>query len=161
MIDREKVILGLEKCTEHGFNCGVKGKGCPYYDWKYNDAETGDCIDRLMLDALDLLKEDEKRIANYRRWHENQKNTIKELLKAQEPRVLTDSDFADNSNIDSQGLLPAWIEYRRDTDEWAEYWEEDADEWTSVRITNYKGEGYRCWTSKPTDEQRRATPWLT
>ena len=38
-------------------------------------------------DALELLKEDKKRIADYQRWHENQKNTIKELLNAQKQIV--------------------------------------------------------------------------
>ena len=81
-----------------------------------------------------------------------------ELLKAQEPSVMNDIDFINNPNIDSQGFLPAWIEYRRDG-EWLEYWDDTDDEWSSVRADNYKGEGYRCWTSRPTDEQRSEIPW--
>lgn len=89
MDKREKVIKGLERCIEkldtvidkaHGFNCTV----CPYYQ---------DCEDAgylvglpLMRDALERLKLDEKWMADYRRWHENQKNTIKKLLKEQEAR---------------------------------------------------------------------------
>jgi len=49
------------------------------------------------------------------------------LLKAQEPRVMNDIDFISNPNIDSQGFLPAWIEYRRDG-EWLEYWDDTDDE---------------------------------
>ena len=80
-MDREKVIKGLEKLIDtavcvaiHDADC----KSCPYIS-------VNGCIDQIHKDALELLKENEKQIADYRRWHENQKNTIGELLKAQEP----------------------------------------------------------------------------
>ena len=82
-MDREKVIKGLECCLAVT-KCGI----CPYNDekelWCGNN-------NTLLEDALELLKKDEKRIADYQRWHENQKNTIKELLKAKEavePKML-------------------------------------------------------------------------
>lgn len=81
MADREKVIKGLEHCTNHAFDC-FDMDGCPYDNGTGNDRL---CMDNLMRDAQELLKEDEKWIANYRRRHENQKNTTGELLKAQEP----------------------------------------------------------------------------
>ena len=71
------------------------------------------------------------------------------LLKAQEPRIVTEADF---KNADEAGYIPAWCE-EKDTDE--VYCEciligalEDA-----------KLGHMRWWTSRPTDEQREATPW--
>ena len=69
-------------------------------------------------------------------------------------------EYFDNSpDKDSNGCLVAWVEYRRD-EEWAEYWEDTRDEWSVIRRDDfYSGESYRFWTSRPTDEQREATPW--
>lgn len=80
------------------------------------------------------------------------------LLKDQEPRLITSAYFENNLNLDAEGLLPAWIEYRRDG-EWAGYWEGTHDEWSVVSKTSIEGEGYRCWTAKPTAEQRKAAKW--
>ena len=129
---REKVIEALEACVLKDPDDSRDCKNCPRCN--YGAFITNSCINGVMVDA-------------------------QELLKAQEPRVLTDADFINNPNCDSKGFLPAWIEYRRDTDEWAKYWQDDDDEWTTVKIDNYKGEGYRCWTSKPSEEQRKAVAW--
>ena len=71
------------------------------------------------------------------------------LLKAQEPRLVTAEDFA---NADEWGYLPVWTE------------EKNGDLYCecipSVAVTDddYASQ-YRHWTSRPTDEQREATPW--
>ena len=52
MPDREKVIKGLEMCTSQG-KCSPDN--CTYYDRP--DNASGICWDRLMTDALALLKE--------------------------------------------------------------------------------------------------------
>ena len=53
MVNREKVIKGLELCTERSLDCAAY---CPYinasHDWMT-------CTDVLMTDALALLKEQE------------------------------------------------------------------------------------------------------
>ena len=82
----------------------------------------------------------------------------RDVLSMLKPRLLTDADFIDNPNVDSEGNLPAWIEYRRDED-WAEYWDDTKDEWAIVRKTNFKATGYRCWNAKPSKEQMEATEW--
>ena len=137
-MDRDKVIKGMECCIDYAQRVkdlinGVPCDGCPYVALKPIAVGQGDCIDSLFKDAL-------------------------ALLKAQEPRVMTAADFDNNPNTDSQGFLPAWIEYRRD-DEWGEYWADDDDEWTSVRADNFEGYGYRCWTSRPTKAEREAVKW--
>ena len=50
MINREKVIKGLEICKEINYCCSE----CPYYD---RDAEMGCHCNELMADALEQLKE--------------------------------------------------------------------------------------------------------
>ena len=80
------------------------------------------------------------------------------LLKAQEPRLLTADDFVNNPDVDHDGFLPAWIEYRRDGD-WDEYWEGQPDEWGVCRADRLVYETMRYWTSRPTKEQMEATPW--
>ncbi len=71
------------------------------------------------------------------------------LLKAQEPRLVTESDF---DGADEYGYLPVWTE------------EKDGDMYCEcipkVAITDPDGiEVLRYWTSRPTDAQREATPW--
>ena len=71
------------------------------------------------------------------------------LLKAQEPRLVTESDF---DGADEYGYIPVWTE-EKDGDM---YWECIP----KVAITCPDGiVVLRYWTSCPTDEQREATPW--
>lgn len=152
-MDREKVIKGLEcyLSMRRGEKIVCKAEYCPYWG---EDDDTGFIICdnyQIEADALELLKEDENRIANYRRWHENQKNTIKELLKAQKPRLVTESDF---DGADIYGYIPVWTE-EKDGDM---YWECIP----KAAITDPDGIGVlRYWTSRPTDEQSEAIPWMT
>ena len=70
-------------------------------------------------------------------------------LKAQEPRLVTESDF---NGADEYGYIPVWTE-EKDGDM---YWECIP----KVAITDPDGiEVLRYWTSRPTDEQREAEPW--
>ena len=54
MIDREKVIKGLEHCIAEGKDC----RGCIYYEQMINEKESCAC----RADALALLKEQQKNI---------------------------------------------------------------------------------------------------
>jgi hypothetical protein len=71
-------------------------------------------------------------------------------------RVMTVDDFIDNTDADSEGFLPVWVEYRRDG-EWADYWDDQPDEWSTA--DGISDDGYRVWTARPTEEQMKATPW--
>ncbi len=76
MLDREKVIKGLEICTadipiENGMHKDDMCQKCPYHNEKY-----AYCFEKnkLMQDALALLKEQEERIKKFeleRSWDEN------------------------------------------------------------------------------------------
>lgn len=81
------------------------------------------------------------------------------LVEAQKPHVMTSNDFKNNPNVDNEGYLPAWVEYRR-TDGWDEYWEDQSDEWASIRAeTTEPHESRRYWTGKPTQAQMEETLW--
>ena len=75
------------------------------------------------------------------------------LLKAQEPRVMTPQDFDGNPMKDQYGNLPCWLESREPlvASNWCR-WNED--DFIRPMMRNF-----RPWTSRPTDEQREATPW--
>ena len=66
-MNREKVIKGLEICSEHG---SWHGLDCEhneaYKDCPYRGCETG-CIVTIAKDAIALLKEQEATIEQYRK----------------------------------------------------------------------------------------------
>ena len=68
-----------------------------------------------------------------------------ELLKAQEPRLVVKEDF---ENADKYGYLPVYVE-NRDGDM---YWDCITDAALGDTVS-------RFWTTKPTDEQRKAVKW--
>lgn len=68
-------------------------------------------------------------------------------------RLLTDEDFApDNPVLGCYGYRPAWCEYR-DPNRGGEWFIVCNFDVLLTRKDN------RYWTAKPTEEQRRATPW--
>ena len=125
----EKVIKGLECCDGY---CDDE-TGCPYYD----ELEPFDCQEQLRADAI-------------------------AMLKAQEPRVMTEAELRE-----IQCEIPVWIE--------VPFEGYDFGHWVLVGYNHYEYKGakfsfdegaldgmgvkWRCWTSRPTDEQREATPW--
>ena len=74
MINRKKVIKGLEICSEHGSWHGLDCKlNEAYKDCPYRGCETG-CIVTIAKDALTLLKEQDERIKKLeleRSWDEH------------------------------------------------------------------------------------------
>ena len=88
-------------------------------------------------------------------------NRLEELLKAQEPRVMTISDFKDEGVYYLEALPPFVLRpviYRLDYSDPRHYnfvWKYDQFTWN----TDEYGKTWRGWTSRPTDEQREETPW--
>ena len=129
----EKVIKGLEHCTSYGSTCDK----CDYLEHNRNEDDPH-CGDVLMRDALELLKE-------------------------KQPRVLELTEFKES--------MPVWFE-EKDGDIYcvliANYYGFDV----RVLHNNKKYRSYfidwlcdyycidwRCWSAKPTEEQRKAVPW--
>lgn len=83
------------------------------------------------------------------------------LLKAQEPRVMTleeacsaDCVWYDWRTIGVRPAKVSRVPYKTGTYRVQRFG--DIDEWNHA---DEYGEYWRCWTSRPTDEQREATVW--
>ena len=140
MAEPEKVIDGLRRCESYGY---CEDKQCPYYEC------TG-CLELLRSDAL-------------------------ELLKAHEPRVMTLEEV--KNNVDN----PCWFESHGTYMGYEGFWiipyaftawetmyyvfplmqinERGDSHYSELGLPAYN-KTWRCWTSRPTDEQREATPWV-
>lgn len=79
------------------------------------------------------------------------------LLKAQRSRVMTLKEVKQWSETHPHKQNPIWIEFqpKRGTDGWR------VCLFNSEILTWCKNNEARCWTSQPTDEQRKAVPWNT
>lgn len=139
MIDaekREKAIKGLEICTNPG-SCSER---CPYYHIEITE---GSCDYFLLTDALALLREQEARVL-----------TLDEVLNAE--------DFV-WAEIWTPGDRRWCLIYARINksiyDDILMFHEDSGFGWTRL-VSNYnmKG-GWRCWSARPTEEQRMNTPW--
>lgn len=134
MTDMENVIKGLECCVMGG-GCGA----CPYYS-KKDCPGLSPISETLMKDAL-------------------------RLLKAQEPRAITlaeleYTEIAYAEDKDKTDIIPVLVKGRR-YDRFAMVKGHLGDGTSHVfhpSIYDY-GKRWRCWTARPTDEQREAVPW--
>lgn len=139
MTDREKVIKGLECCLGKGQKRGMC-EDCPY------DTNAGRMKCNLGDMHVDALA----------------------LLKAQEPRVMTISRV-----LNLKGSTPVWLE---DVDKkdiigalfMRNYTGTKCVDFAIVRdweferiVADYMDYGvrWRCWTSRPDQATREATPW--
>lgn len=128
MIDREKVIKGLECCIKRDPDDKTRCDECPY---------GGACLNRLKSDALALLKAQQPRVMTLEEVHEG------DVMWFDSPGnfIMRPVICVMHDKGDSSYLVFAW---QYGTFTW--------------RISDY-GIGWRCWASRPTDEQREATPW--
>ena len=137
MISREKVIKGLECCMSGQ----PEGLGCDRVPCPYNDIE--DCEGALHYDAL-------------------------ALLKAQEPHVMTIDDMRDLKRGDfaiieqiSGNIVPVIIEENIELNNDLLVLQVVAS-MGKQRVNadyEYYGKTWRCWTSEPSDEMRKAVKW--
>lgn len=131
MTDREKVIKTIEICYTSGHNCTE----CPFFS-------EDDCNDKLMHDALSLLKAQEPRVMTLEevKRHNNQGGCV----WFEQPTYNAVASFArqdeECTEIISPYILGEPINHG--------YWSN----------SNYS-HTWRCWTSRPTDEQREAVKW--
>lgn len=135
--DRGKTIKAIEICYTLGHNCTE----CPLFS-------EDDCNDKLMRDALSLLKEQEPRVM-----------TLEEVIGhySLPPVVLDDLDWQEDY---LQDIAPLYFDFPGDDDPWAVHWRGYQE--VRKHLKDWKasyGQNWRCWTSRPTGEQRKATPW--
>lgn len=130
MPDREKVIKGLEHVVEV-FDGRITG---PWYEgWM-----------RLTKDALALLKAQEPRVMTLGELRECVTYWIEDETGHIVPETIMDITGKDIMTIPVVHL----------TNGYAPIITKTTDGYNSKRFT-----GWRCWTSRPTDEQREAVKW--
>lgn len=131
---REKVINGLECCS--------KGDCADCDNCTYHGVQTDvPCESTLMRDVLALLKVQEPRVMT---WEEAQANVNEGPFIIMEVRDSTGTEIdygilVGDSYEMSEGSLLTVCEFGLLKDDY--------------------GKRFRCWTSRPTDEQRRAVKW--
>ena len=138
MDKREKVIKGLECCTNSDMSMCLDK--CPYH----TDGCSGGI--KMMRDAL-------------------------ALLKGQEARIMAADELKEYLMINDSGLLSRdqWRELSQRAPLYMEFLDPDKVNWWTVeRLRPWAMESMfwekykidrRCWTSRPTEEQREAVKW--
>ena len=141
MAELDKVLKGLDICGGDEPNC----QNCPYYGEHGNGFG---CETIMQRDAL-------------------------ELLKIHYPRVIGITEITESHNALKEGcvwletkfgaLAPVFVQfpYKGEIRMYSPYYHPAKD--TEINETWWPIESYekiwRCWTFRPTDEQREETPW--
>jgi len=138
MTGREKVIKGMECCS--GISSAYE---CPYQGSEGCD----NCRGNIYLDALSLLKEQEPR-----------------MLQIKEMAFLEIAVFIEtNGDLEGKGTdLFLAIPYiyavsQNMLDGYIAFVDGNTDVY-DLQAIDY-GKLWRCWSARPTDEQREAIPW--
>ena len=144
-MDMAKVIKGLEHCDFGDFDCYEEE--CPYY-------QTHACTDELKYDILDLLKEREPRILSLGEALEG-KNGL-EI----DPCVFVEIKGREDIFIGTVNDVSHY-NYPNSVFDVGECFRIDRS--YSAASKNYLNTDYmktvRCWTHKPSKEQRKAVKW--
>lgn len=133
--EKEKVLHGLSSC---GNDYGIPNI-CEVTECPYREGEVA-CVHNLAREAMML---------------------ISELLKEQEPRVMT---LEEAQALDENSVV--WFENKRIHSIYPRIVRTACStgvEFSDGAVWTYKSDGYntdwRYWTEKPTDEQREAEAW--
>ena len=157
MDKREKVIKGLE-CCSIGLYC--PDEECPYE--KDKEEKQKNCIALLARDALELLKAQEARVMTLDEVKEIGRFEFDNTDRSKETVVWFEKR---NGNSFNGRLAPSRIEYcyhpEYGDDEYCDSVTQyvSGSEVTSRLHCGVYGKYWRCWTQRPTDEQREKVKW--
>ena len=132
-----KAIKGFEKCLDKETDCYREDIGCPYEDECWLSGKNLPTRP-LMEDAFELLKEKQPRVMKL------------EDVKAFE----WDYCYLEEERLPGKEYRSVCGDYALTCITWPCI--------ASMRIQhgdNSYGKKWRCWTAKPTEEQRKAVPW--
>ena len=134
----EKAKKGLACCERRGYCEGH----CPYYE---PEKEALECTSELAHDALALISHLDER--------------IKELSLMQTARIMTLEEAAKSDVCwleirDMDRVMPCRIRWYYNS-YFIKLFEGAPERFTEAEY----GTELRCWTKRPTDEQREAVPW--
>ena len=130
MIDREKVIKGLECCTDY---CDEE-TGCPYY----GDGEAFECEERLRKDAIALLKAQTARVMTLSEMNEKRGRGEAVYYEDRDATYKSQDVFV---VVLDKDLDVVWLK---------------AETYTLAAKMSTMGKTWRCWTRMPTRAQREA-----
>jgi hypothetical protein len=141
MVNREKVIKGANCCITRLKKTGTCGFECPY---KNNPLG---CKVVLLKDVLSIATEQEPRVM-----------TLDEVIKhySLPPVVLDDLNWQEDY---LQDIEPLYFDFPVEDSllvHWRGY--NQAGKYINDWEASY-GQKWRCWTSRPSDEQREAVKW--
>ena len=121
-------------------------------------------IERVLAELDGFRMADEITYAAYSRLHDLI-SELDDLLKAQEPRAMTLEEV-----VKTERNTPIYIDQRYGMYGWDIYDGVDIQAkdivtgapWASNEFWGWDeyGKTWRCWTSRPTDKRRAATPWV-
>lgn len=126
----KKVMDGLECCILHDPDDHARCSKCPY---------DGNCVNRLKMDALELLKAQEPRVL-----------TLEEVKSLQYGHALIETNKKDPIRWLDALLFCKNINFSFDFI--------TLEGRARLLGVEYNKE-WRCWSARPTEEQRKATPW--
>lgn len=133
MSDREKIIAALENCSDPAGKC----RDCPYEECERFEKSISEYPDELIRKAVELLKD-------------------------QEPRVLTLEEVRDEYEVvwlETKYLSPTvcLFDNGESNVDWL-YFVFGSDDSYGMAGRLY-GKNWRCWSARPTDELREAVKW--
>lgn len=147
MADREKVIKGLECCVLRDPDDKQQCDDCPY---RHPDGviTNSPCVNGLMGNALSMLKAQEPRVM-----------TLEEVVAHYSlPPVFPDDLGMQFDYLND--IQPLYFDFPHPEDPWIVHWRkyDEVNKYLDGWKADY-GKTWRCWTSRPTDEQMEAAPW--
>lgn len=177
-VDREKVLWSLSRCA-----CNVPD-ACSDCNYKTLHNEHMACITQLTADALTLIKKQDEVIkylyelnhapnAGMKCWCRLCDDALA-LLREAEPRVITltevmnvGSDFVWTEIYSTHKwdwrVCYVRVKTVQGNDEIMELEDDFGIGWTKLKSEygkhGFLDGGWRCWTARPTDEQRKTVTW--
>lgn len=139
MAEREKVIRGLEAHANPKTCKTCVGEDCPYYS-RGGSYPKVTCSSFLAADALALIREQEPRVLTLEEIRSGAAEVVW-LEDADKPNVIPGIRFK-LLNEDGDEAVAIHV----------------MDGFVGARLEVY-GKMWRAWTSRPTEEQRKAVPW--
>lgn len=145
MSEREKVIRALEWCIEKPCH-----PNCPYFT--VEDESQARCLfTKILPDVLSLLKEQEARVM-----------ALDEIKKDGSSFVWAEIH---SPHVQKMALIyctvkqfEGWHESYLLSEESGVKWGRDAEDYNRDLFQGIHS-GWRCWTARPTEEQRKAAAW--
>ena len=150
MVDPKRLIESMELCRGEDRDC----QQCMYWETE------NDCRDSMIHDAVDVIKVLAQigweldvalnQLSQIGKGLGEKMDDIVELQKKHEPHVLTTSEiessevvwFEARTSLYVEPMLTRGKKFADESAPWFQY-----------------GRDWRCWSSRPTDEQREAVKW--